>query len=67
VALLPSTVTAPLLFAQSLVEHGSLDSMASNLQRSSDNVGSWLSTVSPTTWVILGGVLLIGLLIWSRR
>jgi len=41
--------------------------MASNLQRSSDNVGSWLSTVSPTTWVILGGVLLIGLLIWSRR
>ena len=60
-------MTAPVLFAQSLAERGSLDSIASNLQRSSDDVGNWLSSVSPTTWVIVVGALLIGVLIWSRR
>jgi hypothetical protein len=56
-----------LLFAQNLIEHGSLDSIASNLQRSTDTVGSWLATVSPTTWIVLGAVVLVGLLVWSRR
>jgi hypothetical protein len=60
-------MAVPVLFAQSLAERGSLDSIASNLQRSSDDVGNWLSSVSPTTWVIVVGVLLIGVLIWSRR
>lgn len=55
------------LFAQNLVEHGSLDSIASSLQRSTDTVGSWLATVSPTTWIVLGGIVLVGLLVWSRR
>jgi hypothetical protein len=55
------------LFAQSLVEHGSLDSMASNLQRSTDTVGTWLSDVSPTTWMVLGVVVVVGLIVWSRR
>jgi hypothetical protein len=58
---------APALFAQNLVEHGSLDSIASNLQRSTDTVGSWLATVSPTTWFVLGAAVLVGLLVWSRR
>jgi hypothetical protein len=57
----------PALFAQNLVEHGSLDSIASNLQRSTDTVGAWLATVSPTTWMILGGIVLVGLLVRSRR
>jgi hypothetical protein len=57
----------PALFAQNLVEHGSLDSIASNIQRSADTVGSWLATVSPTTWIVLGGLVLVGLLAWSRR
>jgi hypothetical protein len=55
------------LLAQSLVEHGSLDSMASNLQRSTDTVGTWLSDVSPTTWMVLGVVVVVGLIVWSRR
>jgi hypothetical protein len=55
------------VFAQNLVEHGSLDSIASNLQRSTDSVGSWLSGVSPTTWVIVGVVFVLGLIVWSRR
>jgi hypothetical protein len=57
----------PTLFAQNLVEHGSLDSIASNLQRSTDTIGSWLATISPTTWIVLGGIVLVGLLVWSRR
>jgi hypothetical protein len=55
------------VFAQSLVEHGSLDSMASNLQRSTDTVGTWLGDVSPTTWVVLGVLVVVGLIVWSRR
>jgi hypothetical protein len=55
------------VFAQNLVEHGSLDSIASNLQRSTDTVGYWLSSVSPTTWVIVGVVFVLGLIVWSRR
>jgi hypothetical protein len=58
---------APALFAQNLIEHGSLDSIASNFQRSTDTVSSWLATVSPTTWIVLGGIVLVGLLVWSRR
>jgi hypothetical protein len=57
----------PILFAQNLVEHGSLDSIASNLQRSTDTVGTWLTDVSPTTWIVLGVVIVVGFVIWSRR
>jgi hypothetical protein len=56
-----------ILFAQNLVEHGSLDSLASNLQRSTDTVSTWLTDVSPTTWLVVGVVIVVGLVIWSRR
>jgi hypothetical protein len=55
------------LIAQSLVEHGSLDSIAGNLQRSGDTLGSWFTSVSPTTWLVVGVVAVIGLIAWSRR
>jgi hypothetical protein len=55
------------LFAQNLVEHGSLDALASNLQRSGDTVGTWITNVSPTTWIVLGVVVVFGLIVWSRR
>jgi hypothetical protein len=55
------------VFAQNLVEHGSLDAIVSNLQRSTDSVGNWLSSVSPTTWMIVGVVVVLGVLVWSRR
>jgi hypothetical protein len=55
------------LLAQSLVEHGSLDSLASNMQRSTDTVGSYLSNISPTAWIIAGIVVVVLLLVWSRR
>lgn len=57
----------PILFAQNLVEHGSLDSIASNLHRSTDTVSTWLTDVSPTTWLVLGVVIVAGLVVWSRR
>jgi hypothetical protein len=57
----------PVLFAQNLVEHGSLDSVASNIQRSSDSISGWLATVSPTTWMILAAVVVVGFFVWSRR
>ena len=66
-ALWGSVLRVPALFAQNLVEHGSLDSIVSSLQRSTDTVGFWLSSVSPTTWIVLGGIVLVGLLVWSRR
>jgi hypothetical protein len=55
------------LFAQNLVERGSLDSLASSLQRSSDTVGAWISSVNPTTWLVFGVVVVLGLIVWSRR
>jgi hypothetical protein len=55
------------LFAQNLVEHGSLDALASNLQRSGDTIGTWISSVSPTAWVVVGAVVVVGLIVWSRR
>lgn len=55
------------VFAQSLVEHGSLDALASNLQRSTNTVGTWLGDVSPTTWMVLGVLVVVGLILWSRR
>ena len=67
VAVLSPTSEVPILFAQNLVEHGSLDSIASNLQRSTDTVGTWLTNVSPTTWIVLAVVIVIGVVIWSRR
>jgi hypothetical protein len=57
----------PTLFAQNLAEHGALDSVASNLQRSTDTIGTWVTNVSPTTWIVLGVVVLAGLFVWSRR
>jgi hypothetical protein len=57
----------PIVFAQNLVEHGSLDSIAANLQHSTDAIGNWVSSVSPTTWMIVGIVIVVGLIVWSRR
>ena len=57
----------PILFAQNLVEHGSLDAIASNLRRSTDTVSTWLTDVSPTTWLVLGVVIVAGLVVWSRK
>jgi len=57
----------PTLVAQNLVEHGSLDSIASNIQRSTDTIGTWLTSVSPTTWIVLGVIVVAGLIVWSRR
>ena len=54
------------VFAQNLVEHGSLDTVGSNLQRSSDNFTSWVHSISPTTWVIVG-IVLLAFFVWSRR
>jgi hypothetical protein len=57
----------PTLFAQNLAEHGALDSIASNLQHSTDTIGTWVANVSPTTWIVLGVVVFAGLFVWSRR
>jgi hypothetical protein len=51
-----------MLFAQNLVEHGSLDSIASNLQHSTDTVGTWLTDVG-ATWIVLGLVVVVGLIV----
>jgi hypothetical protein len=60
-------VTPSALIAQSLVEHGALDSLASSFQRSGDRIGIWFGHVSPTTWVILSVVAVVALLVVSRR
>ena len=55
------------MFAQNLVERGSLDALASSLQRSGDTVGTWIASVSPTTWLVLAVVVVFGVIVWSRR
>jgi len=61
------SVEISILFAQNLVEHGSLDSIASNIQRSTDTIGTWVSNISPTTWIVLGVIVAASLIVWSRR
>lgn len=54
------------MFAQSLVDYGSLSSIATRVELLAYSVRSWISGVSLTTWVVVA-IIVVGLFFWSRR
>ena len=56
----------PTLFAQSIGEYGGLGSLASGIQQATYSLSAWFGGITPTTWVIVAGVV-IAFAIFSRR
>jgi hypothetical protein len=56
----------PTVFAQSVGEYGALGSLASVLEQLTYSVSAWIGSITPVTWII-GAVVLVGLMIFSRR
>jgi len=54
------------IFAQSLGEYVSLSSLASAFERLTYEAGTWLGSLSTTTWIIVA-IALVGLFILTRR
>jgi hypothetical protein len=54
------------MFAQSLVEYGSLSSIATRAESLAYSVRSWFGSLSPTTWVVVA-IVGLGLFFWKRR
>ena len=54
------------IFAQSLVEYGGLSSLTSGVQQLTYSIGSWLGSLSTTTWII-AAIVVVGLFIVTRR
>lgn len=55
-----------LLLAQSLGEYGAQGSAASVIQRLSDSVNSIVSGATPTTWMVVGAIVVAVLWFWGR-
>ena len=54
------------IFAQSLVEYGALDSLASGVQQLTYSISTWLGSLSTTEWII-AIVVVLGLFFLTRR
>jgi hypothetical protein len=55
-----------MIFAQSLLEYGALDSLASELQHQWYSISTWLGTLSTTEWII-AAIVVFGLFRLTRR
>jgi hypothetical protein len=55
------------MLAQSLVEYGALESLATGVEYLVYSIRTGLSRVSDTTWVTIGAVALVLFVLWSRR
>jgi len=55
------------VLAQSLVEYGALGSIVAGVEHLTYSIRDQLASASPTTWLTVGGIVLIGLVLWSRR
>jgi len=55
------------VYAQSLVEYGALGSIVAGLEQSALSVRTWMTSLSPTTWTIVGVVIVVILLVRRRR
>lgn len=51
------------MFAQSLIEYGSI---SSSIEAAAASVRDWLSELSPSAWMVAGGVFLVALWLWTR-
>jgi hypothetical protein len=48
-----------MIFAQSVVEYGALASMVAAAQRALYSAQDWFVSRSPTTWIVVGGLVLL--------
>ena len=55
------------MFAQSVVEYGALASIVAGVQSAAETAGTWVATISPTTWAIVGGIVVLVLTVRRRR
>jgi hypothetical protein len=55
------------MYAQSLIEYGALASIVAGAQRTAETIRLWITTLSPTTWAIVVGVILVLLVAKGRR
>ena len=55
------------MLAQSFVEYGVLQSLASGVRGLTDSITYQVSNVGPGSWLIVGGVALGALWLWSHR
>ena len=53
------------MFAQSVVEYGALASAKSNLQAIGYSIRDWVAQTGPTTWLVLGGLVIFAF--WMKR
>ena len=55
-----------MIFAQSMLEYGALDSIVSELQHQWNSISTWLGTLSTTEWII-AVIVVFGLFRLTRR
>ena len=56
----------PIVFAQSIGEYGGVGTLAAGIQQLTYTASTWLGTVTPTMWIV-GGAVMVGLLMFTRR
>jgi len=47
------------MFAQSVVEYGAIASMAAAAQRALYSAQDWVVSRGPTTWIVVGGLVVL--------
>lgn len=55
-----------MMLAQSLVEYGAVGSIASELEQLAGTAVRWAGSLSPTTWAIVGAIVLLALVAKRR-
>jgi hypothetical protein len=55
------------MLAQALVEYGVLDALIAAGHEAVSRADQWFLAVSPTTWLLLGVTIIVGLRVWSSR
>jgi hypothetical protein len=55
------------MLAQALVEFGLIETAISGLVHLRQTIWVWFTNVAPLTWLIVGGVFLLLVFLWSHR
>jgi hypothetical protein len=56
-----------MIFAQAVAEYGALASMTAAAQRAWDSTEDWVSNQSPSTWMFIGAIALLCLVVARFR
>ena len=55
------------MLAQSLVEYGAIGAVVAGIQHYAYSVRTWLADRTTTTWVLLGAIALVWMIVRRRR